>query len=92
MCDTAPESPGEAIAAVTAGLAYLARVDAASLGTSAQADCLRALERAEAVHTAARVNVLAAFHAAGGCELYGSGSTRMRLGAELARGVSGIRR
>jgi uncharacterized protein DUF222/HNH endonuclease len=83
MCDAPaleqPGSPGEAVAAVTAGLAYLARTDAASLGTAAQSDCLKALERAEAMHTAARVNVLAAFHAAGGCEPDGSGSTRAWL-------------
>jgi Domain of unknown function (DUF222) len=78
MCKP-PATTGEAIAAVTAGLQYLARADAATLGTAAQADCLRALEAAEAVHTAARVNMLAAFHTGGGCEPEGSGSTRAWL-------------
>ena len=64
---------------ISNGSCYLARADAASLGTAAQADCLRALERAEAVHTAARVNVLAAFHACGGCEPDGPGSARAWL-------------
>ena len=46
-----------------AGLAWLARMDAAGLTAAEQADCLRALEAAEAAHTAARARVLAAFHA-----------------------------
>ncbi|MGH3155349.1 MAG: hypothetical protein ACRDNF_02055, partial [Streptosporangiaceae bacterium] len=74
-----PATAAEAIAAVTAGLTYLARADAASLGTGVQADCLQALEAAEAIHTAARANMLTAFHGAGGYEADGSGSTRAWL-------------
>jgi hypothetical protein len=36
-----PASAREAIAAVTAGLGFLARADAASMDTAAQAECLK---------------------------------------------------
>ena len=49
-----------------AGLGYLAAADAAQLGAETQAWCLRALEQAAAVGTAARASVLAAFTAAQG--------------------------
>ena len=58
-----PSSAADAVAMVRAGLAWLARSDAAGLTAAEQADCLRALEQAEAAHTAARARVLAAFHA-----------------------------
>jgi hypothetical protein len=48
-----------ALAAVRSGLAFIARADAASLPAAALADCLRGLEAAESVHTAARARVLA---------------------------------
>ena len=48
---------------VRAGLGYLSSCDAASLGTSAQAEALIGLEQAEAQHTAARAKLLAAFSA-----------------------------
>ena len=51
---------------VRAGLGYLAAVDAAQLGTAAQAECLGELERAEAVLTAARAFILAGFTAGQG--------------------------
>lgn len=57
---------GEAVAAVTAGLTYLATVDTADLDVAGQAECLVALERIEAVHTAARARILAAFTANAG--------------------------
>ena len=62
-----------------AGLAALARVDAAGLTAAEQADCLRALEQAESMHTAARARVLAAFHAGGGFRDDGHGSAKMWL-------------
>jgi hypothetical protein len=74
-----PASTEEAIAAVTAGLRYLARVDAPALGAAGQARCLRALEAVEAVHTAARVNVLAAFSSGVGYADDGCGSVRSWL-------------
>ena len=51
---------------VRSGLGYLAAADAAQLGTAAQAECLRELERAEAVLTAARAFILAGFTAGQG--------------------------
>jgi hypothetical protein len=53
---------------VSAGLSYLASRDAAQLPTAVQAETLCGLERAEAVHTAARAKVLAAFTAQNGYE------------------------
>ena len=57
----APASAGEAIEMMQAGLGWLAAADAAQLGAQTQARCLRALEQAAAVGTAARAVVLAAF-------------------------------
>ncbi|HEY1920333.1 MAG TPA: hypothetical protein VGH27_32595, partial [Streptosporangiaceae bacterium] len=76
---TSPGSTEEAIAAVTAGLQYLARVDAPALGAAGQARCLRALEAAESMHTAARVNILAAFSSGLGYTGDGCGSARSWL-------------
>jgi Domain of unknown function (DUF222) len=62
----APASAREALDLVRAGLGYLAAADAAQLGTAAQAECLRELERADAVLTAARAFILAGFTAGQG--------------------------
>jgi hypothetical protein len=51
---------------VRAGLGYLAAADATQLAAATQAECLRELERAGAVATAARAAVLAAFTAGQG--------------------------
>ena len=59
-------STGQALAAVRAGLAFLAGTDAAGLTCGEQADCLRGLAAAESVHLAAAANLLGAFDAAGG--------------------------
>ena len=59
----APSSTAQALAMVRAGLGYLTSCDAASLGTSAQAEALIGLEQAEAQHTVARARLLAAFSA-----------------------------
>ena len=61
-----PASVSEAIEMMHAGLGYLAAADAAALGAETQAWCLRALEEAAAVSTAARASVLAAFTAGQG--------------------------
>ncbi len=61
-----PASAADAVAMARAGLAWLAAADAASMPAAVQADCLRALEQAEAMQTAARAKVLAAFYAGGG--------------------------
>jgi Domain of unknown function (DUF222) len=62
----APASAREVLDLVRAGLGYLAAADAAQLGTAAQAECLRELERADAVLTAARAFILAGFTAGQG--------------------------
>ena len=74
-----PASAADAVAMARAGLAALAAVDAAGLTAAEQADCLRALEQAESVHTAARARVLAAFQAGGGYEDDGHGSAKTWL-------------
>ena len=65
---TAPAfaSVGEALDMVRAGLGYLAAADATRLAAATQAECLRELEQAGAVATAARAAVLAAFTAGQG--------------------------
>jgi hypothetical protein len=63
---TAPASAREALDMVRAGLGYLAAADAAQLPAATQAGCLRELEQAGAVLTAARASVLAGFTAGQG--------------------------
>ena len=48
-----PASAADAVAMARAGLSWLATADTASLTTAEQADCLRALEGAVSMHTAA---------------------------------------
>jgi hypothetical protein len=59
-------SVGEALDMVRAGLGYLAAADAAQLAAATQAECLRGLEQAGAVATAARASMLARFTAGQG--------------------------
>ena len=54
-------SVGEAMDMARAALGYLAAVDATQLAAETQAECLRALERTDAVATAARASFLSAF-------------------------------
>src|SRR6266545_1390735 len=65
---TAPAfaSVGEALEMVRAGLSYLAAADAAQLPAATQAECLRRLERSDAIATAARAFILAGFTAGQG--------------------------
>jgi hypothetical protein len=51
---------------VLAGLSYLAVTDPAALAAQAQAECLQAFEQADAISTAARARILAAFTAGHG--------------------------
>jgi Domain of unknown function (DUF222) len=74
-----PATAADAAAMAQAALSWLAAADPASLTPAEQADCLRALEQAGSMHTAARARVLAAFHARGRCEDDGHGSTRTWL-------------
>ena len=62
----APACAREAMDMVRAGLGYLAAADANQLSATTQAECLRELEQAGAVATAARAAVLAAFTAGQG--------------------------
>jgi hypothetical protein len=61
-------STRDALAAVRAGLSFLAGADAASLPVDEMAGCLRELERAESVQTAARARVMSAFNSQAGFE------------------------
>ncbi len=58
---TAPASASEAMEMVRAGLGYLAAADATAMAAETQALCLRMLEQAHSMGTAARTSVLAAF-------------------------------
>ena len=74
-----PASVSGALAMLDLALEALASADAASLPTGVQAQALRALERAEARHIAARAQILAAFSAQDGYEDDGQGSARTWL-------------
>jgi hypothetical protein len=62
----APASTAEAVELVLAGLSYLAAADPAAMAVQAQAECLQALEQGDAIATAARARILAAFTAGQG--------------------------
>jgi hypothetical protein len=61
-----PATAADAIAMAQSGLAWLAAADPVTLTSAERAECLRALGRAESLHTAARSSVLAAFTASRG--------------------------
>src|SRR5215469_4675990 len=65
-------SAADALAAVSAGLSHLAGLDMTSLTTAEQAECLRALGRAEARAVAARSAALAVFDSTSGFEADGA--------------------
>jgi hypothetical protein len=54
-------SVADAMAAVQAGLRFVADADATRMSAQAQAECLQMMERANAIVTAARASVLSAF-------------------------------
>jgi Domain of unknown function (DUF222) len=66
MAIPAPANTAEAVAMVLAGLRHLAATDPTALAAQAQAECLQGLEQAEAISTAARTRILAAFTAGHG--------------------------
>jgi hypothetical protein len=74
-----PSSTGEALAALQAGLSYLASADPAQLTIAEQADCLRALATAEAIHVATTASVLTAFTAQAGYTDDGQGTAKSWL-------------
>jgi hypothetical protein len=81
MCQ-GPQEPvnvAGALAMLERALTALATADAGSLPTAVQAVALRALERAEARHTAARAHILSAFTAQDGCAGDGQGSAQTWL-------------
>ena len=59
-------SATEAMQLVRAGLDYLAAADATAMAAQEQARCLRGLEHANSVTTAARTSILGAFAAGQG--------------------------
>src|SRR5450755_5049704 len=77
--DAVPVTAADAVGMAQAGLAFLANANMASVPAAVQADCLRGLERAESLHTAARAGTLAAFMAGGGHEDDGHGSAQAWL-------------
>src|SRR5258708_5782918 len=74
-----PSSAGEAVRMALAGLGWLAGADAAGVPVPVLAECLRGLEQALAVHTAARARILGSFTARRGFEDDGQGSPRTWL-------------
>jgi len=58
--------PAQALAFVAAGLDYLAHANPAEWGAGVQADCLRALAKAESRQAAAHARILGAFSVPGG--------------------------
>ena len=74
-----PANAAEALAAVRAGLEYLATADPTELTTDEQADCIRGLAAAESVHLAAASRLLAGFDTANGYAAYGQISARAWL-------------
>jgi Domain of unknown function (DUF222) len=80
VCDERePANVADALVMLDNALAALAAADAGSLPVVVQAQVLRALERAEARHTAARAQILAAFSVQDGYEDDGHGSVRVWL-------------
>jgi hypothetical protein len=84
------EGAAGAISAVLGGLGSLARLSAADLPAAGQADCLRALERAESMLVAARSAVLAAFTASAAYTDDGQYSPKTWLAAQtrVTRGAA----
>jgi hypothetical protein len=76
---TAPASVREAMDMVRAGLAYLAAADATQMAAGEQARCLRGLEQATSVTTAARTSILGGFTAGQGYAADGDYSPRTWL-------------
>jgi hypothetical protein len=70
-----PQSAGEAMGMVLVGLGWLAAADLASVPASVRAECLRQLEQARSVQTAAHAAVLSAFDYDGGYADDGQGSS-----------------
>jgi hypothetical protein len=61
-----PASAAEAMDQILSRLSYLAAADPTAMAAQAQAECLQAFEQADAISTAARAQILAAFTAGQG--------------------------
>jgi hypothetical protein len=61
-----PASTSEALGMLTSAMSYLAAADPSQLAAAEQAQCLTALEQLDAMETAARASILAAFTAGQG--------------------------
>ncbi len=72
----APANAAQALAAVRAGLEYLAAAEPTELTTAELADCIRDLAATESVHLVAASRMFAAFDAANGYAAYGQISAR----------------
>src|SRR5262249_47449303 len=79
VCEAQPSTVGAALGMLDRALDTLNAADLATVPASVQAETLRALERAESKHTAARARALAAFTAQDGDEADGQGSARVWL-------------
>jgi hypothetical protein len=90
VCGGEPLTVTDALAMLDHALDSLNGTDVATLPADTQAHALRALERAEAKHTAARARVLAAFSAHDGYEADGQGSARtwLRWQTRITKGAA----
>jgi len=61
-----PASTSEALGMLTSAMSYLATAEATQMPAQVQAQCLMTLEQADAMETAARASILAAFTASQG--------------------------
>ncbi|MGH3273294.1 MAG: DUF222 domain-containing protein, partial [Streptosporangiaceae bacterium] len=86
-----PSSVAGALAAVTAGLEFLAAADVASMPAAALADCLRMFARVESARVAAQARVLSAFNTRGGFEDDGQASAKawLRWQTKVTPGAAG---
>ena len=62
-----PGSAKEALRMLVSAMSYLSAADATQMAAETQAQCLQALERANAIGTAARTSILGAFTSGQGC-------------------------
>jgi len=83
-----PASTTQALQMVLDGLGYLAAADPAALAADAQAECLQVLEQADAICTAARAWILAAFRVE--TTFAGAGVITGDLTAECAAVVTAV--
>jgi Domain of unknown function (DUF222)/HNH endonuclease len=86
-----PATAAQATAMVKAGLSWLATTDATRLTIAEQAGCLRDLEQARSLHTAAHASTLRAFSTAGGPQADGQPTARswLRGQTRVTQGAAG---